>query len=176
MRGQKLTLVVFLLGYCLIGGGCNLLLRIVNKDMAEEKEILGEVYCFNPKVEELQGILKGLGYNAGLIDGKLGFRTRSALKVFQKEHDLKMSGYLSKKTWEKLKLSHEELFSLEKVTVLQMQKALKNAGFDPGVLDNKFGPKTKNAIKEFQGSEGLVADGEAGPKTWKRLKEYLSTR
>ncbi len=84
MRNQKLILVVFLLGYCMVGGGCNLLLKVVNKDMAEEKEILGKVYGFNPKVENLQEMLKNLSYNAGSIDGKLGFRTRSAIKVFQK--------------------------------------------------------------------------------------------
>jgi len=174
MRNQKLILAVFLLGYCMVGGGCNLLLRIVNKDMAEEKEILGEVYGFNSKVEELQGMLKGLGCNAGLIDGKLGFRTRSAVKVFQKEHDLEMSGYLSKKTWQKLKLLHEEFFSLKQVTVIQIQKALKNAGFNPGALDNKLGPKTKKAIREFQGSQGLTVDGKVGPKIWESLREYLS--
>jgi len=173
MRNQKLILVVFLLGYCMVGGGCNLLLKVVNKDMAEEKEILGKVYGFNPKVENLQEMLKNLSYNAGSIDGKLGFRTRSAIKVFQKKYDLKMSGYLSKKTWEKLELLHEELFALKKVTVSQVQKTLKSAGFNPGVLDNKLGPKTKKAIRDFQKSEGLFADGEVGLKTWESLREYL---
>ncbi|MDP8212354.1 MAG: peptidoglycan-binding protein [Candidatus Zapsychrus exili] len=144
--------------------------------MAEEKEILGGNYGFNPKVEELQKVLKNLGYDAGSIDGKLGFRTRSAVKVFQKEHDLEMSGYLSRKTWEKVKLLYEELFSLKKVTVSQIQKALNNAGFNPGVLDNKLGPKTKKAIRDFQKSEGLLVDGEVGLKTLEKLKEYLSTR
>ncbi len=55
----------------------------------------------------------------------------------------------------------------------QIQTALKNAGFDPGSIDGKIGPKTKKAIKDFQGANGLTADGKVGPKTWAKLSKYL---
>ena len=32
-----------------------------------------------------------------------------------------------------------------------------------------FGPATTQAVQDFQGSQGLVADGVVGPKTWSRL-------
>ena len=57
--------------------------------------------------------------------------------------------------------------------VRQIQVALKNAGFDPGVIDGKMGRQTKEAIKEFQKANNLKADGKVGKNTWKLLKDYL---
>jgi len=54
-----------------------------------------------------------------------------------------------------------------------IQRALKNAGFDVGTIDGKMGPKTKKAIEDFQKSKGLKADGKVGPKTWIELEKYL---
>ena len=54
-----------------------------------------------------------------------------------------------------------------------IQRALKNAGFDPGTIDGKLGPKTKQAIVDFQKEKGLKPDGKVGPKTWAELEKYL---
>ena len=54
-----------------------------------------------------------------------------------------------------------------------IQQALKTAGLYTGAVDGKIGPKTKEAIKEFQTKNGLVADGKVGPKTWAALKQIL---
>ena len=54
-----------------------------------------------------------------------------------------------------------------------IQRALKNAGFDIGTIDGKIGPKTKKAIENFQKSKGLKADGKVGPRTWAELEKYL---
>ena len=36
-------------------------------------------------------------------------------------------------------------------------------------IDGIFGPKTQNAVKEFQGAHGLTVDGIVGPNTWNAL-------
>lgn len=54
-----------------------------------------------------------------------------------------------------------------------IQRALKNAGFDVGTIDGKIGPKTKKAIEDFQRSKGLKVDGKVGPMTWSELEKYL---
>lgn len=36
-------------------------------------------------------------------------------------------------------------------------------------IDGVFGPKTKNGVEEFQGSENLTVDGVVGPATWAAL-------
>ncbi|MBI5872982.1 MAG: peptidoglycan-binding protein [Candidatus Omnitrophica bacterium] len=56
---------------------------------------------------------------------------------------------------------------------ISVQKALKNAGLYEGEVDGKIGPRTKEAIKEFQRKNNLVDDGKVGPKTWSVLRTYL---
>jgi peptidoglycan hydrolase-like protein with peptidoglycan-binding domain len=54
-----------------------------------------------------------------------------------------------------------------------IQTALKNAGFYAGAIDGKIGPKSKEAILNFQKANGLKVDGKIGPKTWAALEKYL---
>lgn len=61
-----------------------------------------------------------------------------------------------------------------KPTAIEIQTALKNAGFYAGEVDGKIGPKSKKAIEEFQKTNGLKADGKVGLKTWEALSKHLS--
>ncbi len=61
----------------------------------------------------------------------------------------------------------------ENVTVYDVQKALKNAGFYVGKIDGKAGSMTKNAIERFQRANGLEDDGIVGNRTWNLLKRYI---
>ena len=70
--------------------------------------------------------------------------------------------------------STEQQRTIAKPTIKQIQTALKNAGFDPGTIDGKMGKATRNAIKEFQKTNGLTVDGQAGKKTWSVLEPYLN--
>ncbi len=55
-----------------------------------------------------------------------------------------------------------------------IQNALKNLGLYTGAIDGKIGPKTKEAIREFQKKNNLTADGKVGPKTWVLLRKVES--
>jgi putative chitinase len=59
--------------------------------------------------------------------------------------------------------------------VISLQKALKNAGFDPGEIDGYFFKATENALKAFQKSNGLLVDGIAGPVTLTALSLEVKT-
>lgn len=61
-----------------------------------------------------------------------------------------------------------------KPTAIEIQTALKNAGFYTGDVDGKVGPMTKKAVIEFQKANSLEADGKVGPKTWGALAKYLN--
>lgn len=58
-------------------------------------------------------------------------------------------------------------------TPQEIQKALKNAGLYTGAIDGVIGPKTKEAIKQFQKDNNLTVDGVVGKQSWSRLKKYL---
>ena len=60
-----------------------------------------------------------------------------------------------------------------KPTDIEIQTALKNAGFYAGSIDGKIGPKSKKAIEDFQSANGLKVDGKVGPRTWEALSKHL---
>ena len=61
-----------------------------------------------------------------------------------------------------------------KPTGIEIQTALKNAGFYNGNIDGKLGPKSKKAIEDFQKANGLKADGKVGAKTWEAMSKHSS--
>ncbi|MCB1547534.1 MAG: peptidoglycan-binding domain-containing protein [Hyphomicrobiaceae bacterium] len=52
--------------------------------------------------------------------------------------------------------------------VTTLQRLLTEAGFDVE-KDGKFGPKTLQAVRDFQKNEGIKIDGIVGKVTWDRL-------
>ena len=161
----------------------------------EEEKLVGSADIINPKIEEVQVILKSEGYEPGNTDGRMGKETRDAIKAFQESMGLKSTGYIDKTTLTQLEDSRRTKEILEskkdyaakskgsrqkdagksefRPTTRDIQSSLKNAGFDSGPIDGKMGPKTRQAIKDFQKSKGLVPDGVVGPKTWASLSKYL---
>ncbi|HEY9412175.1 MAG TPA: N-acetylmuramoyl-L-alanine amidase [Jiangellaceae bacterium] len=53
--------------------------------------------------------------------------------------------------------------------VISLQRRLTELGFDGGRVDGVFGPRTGEALREFQRNVGLPADGTCGPSTFKAL-------
>ena len=53
-----------------------------------------------PSNEDIQIALKNAGFYDGNIDGKIGTKTRSAIKEFQKQNDLEIDGVVGRNTWE----------------------------------------------------------------------------
>ena len=50
-----------------------------------------------------------------------------------------------------------------------IQSMLYCLGYNPGELDDIFGPSTKSAVQAFQCDNGLYADGIVGPNTFEAL-------
>lgn len=61
-----------------------------------------EVATEHPKVRDIQIALKNAGYDVGTFDGKMGKKTRQAIKDFQKANGLDADGKVGKKTWKLL--------------------------------------------------------------------------
>lgn len=56
--------------------------------------------------------------------------------------------------------------------VSAIQQALKNYGFYTGVVDGLFGPKTSEAVKNFQNMTGIKVDAIVGPQTQGKIQEW----
>jgi peptidoglycan hydrolase-like protein with peptidoglycan-binding domain len=54
------------------------------------------------KNKQIQTALKNAGYDPGTIDGKLGAKSKKAIKDFQAANGLKADGKVGTKTWTKL--------------------------------------------------------------------------
>lgn len=63
----------------------------------EEKEQI-----LSPTPKWIQRALKNAGFYKGPIDGKIGTKTKEAIKVFQRANGLTPDGLVGKCTWEKL--------------------------------------------------------------------------
>jgi peptidoglycan hydrolase-like protein with peptidoglycan-binding domain len=54
-------------------------------------------------------------------------------------------------------------------TIMQIQEKLQQQGFDTGAVDGKWGPKTAEALKDFQQKQGMTASGELDQSTLQAL-------
>jgi len=156
--------------------GCDAIYRLLQKEGAQEKELLGEILPFerNEQVQEVQHLLKLYGYRIGNADGILGANTRDAIQSFQKDLGLKPTRFVDHDTWNMLHVfDGYGLVQDAKVNFSAVQQALTNAGFDPGPVDGKPGRKTFSAIRSFQEAKGLKPDGKVGFRTLWYLADHL---
>ena len=58
--------------------------------VTEKRQIRG-----NDEVKSIQNVLNNLGYDAGTADGIMGPKTREAIKLYQQDHDLPVTGQLN---------------------------------------------------------------------------------
>jgi hypothetical protein len=59
------------------------------------------------------------------------------------------------------------------VSIQNAQTALQRLGYDPGPIDNAYGPQTRNAIIKFQRSQHLPATGVLDRDTWSAIVGQL---
>ncbi len=159
--------------------GCDKIYRLLQKEGAEEKDLLGEIVLHqrNAKVLEVQKLLKLYGYRIGTPDGVLGGNTRNAIESFQRANNLKETRFVDNATWEKLHIfAKDGLIVKGELNVVKIQEALKAAGMNVGRIDGKMGKRTQAAIIDFQKRQGLKADGKIGWKTLTKFSEYLQKK
>ena len=175
-------ILTFLFSGCIFIGYGN------RTEKEEEKKIFGHLQGYNHRVKEAQICLVNAGLNPGLIDGIMDRSTRNAIVNFQKVNNLKVTGFIDFKTWRNLseykkagkavldKKDQVKYYSSSSEGVKDIQKALNAAGFDPGEIDGKMGPKTKAAILKFQAVKALNQSGQIDSKTLEKLKRYFLTK
>ncbi|MBV9004013.1 MAG: peptidoglycan-binding protein [Solirubrobacterales bacterium] len=122
-------------------------------------------------VRALQLRLARAGYAPGPIDGRYGPLTEQAVMRFQAEHGLRVDGVAGPLTLAAIRRPPTILYpgigyaGTESGFVRSLQRRLASAGYTPGPIDGRYGPRTELAVSRFQASHGLQADGIAGPLT-----------
>lgn len=128
-----------------------------------------------PGVLRLQEALSAAGVDPGPHDSVFGPLVESAVRTFQTRAKIAVDGIVGPQTWAALDSapsSSDKPLLKEGATgpaVLELQKALSAAGFDPGPHDSIFGPLVEAAVIAFQTDRGLLVDGIVGPQTWGAL-------
>ena len=155
-----------------------------NRVSEKEENYIGTLVSNNPRVREIQRMLKTLKFYTGPMDGKMSKEVRNAIRTFQKKNSLNPTGRIDSKTLNELRkqttvLSKDHKPSVKKVSTPQkisydikfIQSLLKNSKFYEGEVDGKMGPETVKAIKQFQKSRNLKQSGVINIKTWEELKK-----
>lgn len=74
--------------------------------LAQQLDVLTGKYNATPhaSIKQIQVALRNAGYDPGTTDGLMGSRSRKAIRDFQKDNGLDITGKIDKAAWEKLKI------------------------------------------------------------------------
>ncbi|GEM_PF-3958993 len=147
-----------------------------------------------PQVTQLQEALSRRGYFNGPITGTYGLITESAVRRFQQDNpfvaadgvygpatEAALFGYSPAPPSQVFNVSPSPAPSSDVAgsrtlslfdqgdDVEELQRLLRNRGYNPGPLDGVFGTATQTAVRAFQQANGLAVDGVVGSSTWRAL-------
>jgi peptidoglycan hydrolase-like protein with peptidoglycan-binding domain len=125
----------------------------------------------NHPVETLQYLLRAHGRTVS-VDGIFGPQTEAAVRTFQNSKHLTADGVVGPNTWTALIVQVQRGSTGDAVRGVQEEFQFRNLSGDPhkGVqIDGDFGPKTEDAVRDFQQALAISVDGVVGPVTWRAL-------
>jgi peptidoglycan hydrolase-like protein with peptidoglycan-binding domain len=132
--------------------------------------------------------------------GKIDTATRNALKKFQEEKELKVTGTLDRATMQKLGIglttAQREIsespaeptapandppivadaFVATKEQITQAQKLLKDEGFYSGTITGSVNPATREALKKYQKANDLEDTGTVNQITLEKMDIQLTAK
>ena len=125
-------------------------------------------------MRDLQRRLSLIGYSTEGDPQEFGTTTEAALRRFQSDRGLVVDGICGPQSWNALveadhRLGDRLLYYRSPMMrgddVAELQQRLGQLGFDPQWVDGILGPRTENAIRQFQQNVGLRDDGVVGRDT-----------
>ena len=132
------------------------------------------------RVRVLQRRLDAAGYAPGPIDGRYGPRTEQAVIRFQAAHGLWVDGIAGPQTFAAMSRPFHYpgagYAGRGSGAVRVLQRRLDAAGYAPGPIDGRYGPRTEQAVIRFQAAHGLRVDGIAGPQTFAGLERVRDSQ
>lgn len=126
-----------------------------------------------PAVARMQELLRAHGFQLR-VDGDFGWRTEMAVKVFQRQHGLRIDGIVGSETWATLMATVQPGSRLLRLgcsgaDVYELQGLLQVNGYAIK-RDGNFGAETKSSVIAFQREHHLHDDGLVDSVTWALLR------
>jgi len=118
-------------------------------------------------VAAVQRVLNDLGYSAGPVDGLMGSKTRGAIRAYQIDNGLPVSGEPSRPLYDHLqqtltaRISPAPVPSVDSSTVVEIQTRLRDRGYNVTSISGTLDSATTAAIRAFQSDAGLPVNGQA---------------
>lgn len=149
----------------------------------------------DPKVKQVQGILKDLNFYTGAVDGLQGPNTRKAIAAYQAKVGLPASGEIDTMLLDQLGATpttaalapqpqpapRAPAAAADQPTpaatngldarIVKIQAGLKAFGNDGIQLDGVVGAQTSTAIREFQSLFGLPVTGKPDEEVYAKMRE-----
>jgi peptidoglycan hydrolase-like protein with peptidoglycan-binding domain len=125
-------------------------------------------------VASAQQRLKDDGYYAGPVDGVMGPNTEAALRAYQQDHRLSVTGRLDPPTARALTSDTRPAAvrippSPVSTDIRAAQRQLKDRGYYSGPVDGVIGAATEGALRAYQRDRGLKVTGRLDPPTLRSL-------
>lgn len=144
----------------------------------------------DPRVEQVQAVLKELNFYDGTVDGLAGPNTTRAIEEYRRKMGLAVSGEIDAELLEMLGTpsttagiaptpapresalpAPEPTVDAPEDMVVRIQAGLKAFGNDDMEIDGVIGTRTQAALREFQSLFGLPETGQPDPTVYAKMKE-----
>ena len=132
-------------------------------------------------VAAVQRGLNDLGYSAGPVDGLMGSKTRGAIRAYQIDNGLPVSGQPSRSLNEHLQntlmagVTPAPMPGVDSSAIVEIQTRLRDRGYNVPSINGTLDASTTAAIRAFQGDAGLPVNGQATAALQDQLRIGSST-
>jgi peptidoglycan hydrolase-like protein with peptidoglycan-binding domain len=130
-------------------------------------------------VRNMQMLLNDLGYNAGVEDGIMGSKTRSAIRAYQQSRGISADGQLTNSLFERILADAGKTPTAPAQDpaglVANIQSELRERGYDIPMVSGELDWKTRQAIQAYQSNSGIVVDGKASGNLLAKLRSSQGT-
>lgn len=170
MKRMAILLMILLWPWTLAMGEGDMVLMDENSQVIEEEVSEDRELAFGDEgddVAELQQKLTDLSYYSGNISGRYREGTRAAIKAFQQDFGLEVTGQADAATQSALfaALYRPLRYGSTGDDVKRLQTRLTELGYYQGKISGNYLDGTRNAVAAFQEKHGEESTGEADMDT-----------
>lgn len=117
------------------------------------------------QVADIQEALRGLDYSVGRASGRLDDETRAAIRSYESDHGLLMSGEPSAELLRHMRdrvgaAAATSSTSVDANTLARIQAELRTRGYPIPLISGRMDEPTRQAIGEYQQGQGVAVTGE----------------